>query len=82
LAARTARSAGLDAERCGLIERASPLHDVGKVAIPDSVLLKPGPLTPAERSIVETHAEIGHRPTNKEFTSRDCHLHRHQEHDG
>ena len=61
LAGRTARSAGLDAERCGLIERASPLHDVGKVAIPDSVLLKPGPLTPAERSIVETHAEIGHR---------------------
>ena len=61
LAARTARSAGLDAELCGLIERASPLHDVGKVAIRDSVLLKPGPLTPAERSIVETHAEIGHR---------------------
>jgi PAS domain S-box-containing protein len=61
LAARTARSAGLDAEHCGLIERASPLHDLGKVAIPDSVLLKPGPLTPAERSIVETHAEIGHR---------------------
>jgi response regulator RpfG family c-di-GMP phosphodiesterase len=61
LAARIARSAGLDAERCGLIERASPLHDVGKVAIPDSVLLKPGPLTPAERLIIETHAEIGHR---------------------
>jgi putative two-component system response regulator len=61
LSARTARSAGLDAEHCGLIERASPLHDVGKVAIRDSVLLKPGPLTPAERSIVETHAEIGHR---------------------
>ena len=61
LAARTARSAGLDAERCDLIERASPLHDVGKVAIPDTVLLKPGPLTPAERLIIETHAEIGHR---------------------
>jgi PAS domain S-box-containing protein len=61
LAARTAQRAGLDADRCGLIERASPLHDVGKVAIPDSVLLKPGPLTPAERSVIETHAEIGHR---------------------
>jgi putative two-component system response regulator len=61
LAARTARSAGLDVEHCGLIERASPLHDVGKVAIPDSVLLKPGPLTPAERLNIETHAEIGHR---------------------
>jgi PAS domain S-box-containing protein len=60
-AARTAKRAGMNAERCGLIERASPLHDVGKVAIPDSVLLKPGPLTRAERSIIETHAEIGHR---------------------
>jgi response regulator RpfG family c-di-GMP phosphodiesterase len=60
-AARTAKRAGMNAERCGLIERASPLHDVGKVAIPDSVLLKPGPLTLAERSIIETHAEIGHR---------------------
>jgi PAS domain S-box-containing protein len=60
-AARTARRAGLDAERCRLIERASPLHDVGKVAIPDSVLLKPGPLTAAERAVIETHAEIGHR---------------------
>jgi PAS domain S-box-containing protein len=61
LAGGMARRAGLDADRCGLIERASPLHDVGKVAIPDSVLLKPGRLTPAERSVIETHAEIGCR---------------------
>jgi PAS domain S-box-containing protein len=61
LAARTARSAGLAPERCELIERSSPLHDVGKVAIPDKVLLKPGPLTPTERSVMETHSEIGHR---------------------
>lgn len=60
-AARTARSAGLDAEHCALIEHASPLHDVGKVAIPDEVLLKPGPLSPADRAVIETHAEIGHR---------------------
>ena len=40
---------------------AAPLHDVGKVAIPDAILLKPGPLTPEERAIVETHAEEGHR---------------------
>ncbi len=59
-AARIARRAGLHAERCELIERASPLHDVGMVAIP-SVLLKPGALTPAERAVIETHAEIGHR---------------------
>ena len=60
-AARIARRAGLDPQRCELSERASPLHDVGKVAIPDSVLLKPGALTPAERAVIETHAEIGHR---------------------
>jgi PAS domain S-box-containing protein len=61
IASRIARSAGMDAERCDLIDRASGLHDVGKVAIPDSVLLKRGPLTAAERSVIETHAEIGHR---------------------
>jgi putative two-component system response regulator len=61
IAARLARRAGLDVERCRLIERASPLHDVGKVAIPDHVLLKPGPLTLEERAIIETHAEIGHQ---------------------
>jgi PAS domain S-box-containing protein len=60
-AARIARRAGLAPGDCQLIERASPLHDVGKVAIPDSVLLKPGALTPAERALMETHAEIGHR---------------------
>jgi putative two-component system response regulator len=60
-ASRIAHRAGVDPDRCRLIERASPLHDVGKVAIPDSVLLKPGPLNPAERLIIETHAEIGHR---------------------
>ena len=36
------------------------LHDIGKVAIPDSVLLKPGPLTDSERAIMRTHAEIGY----------------------
>jgi response regulator RpfG family c-di-GMP phosphodiesterase len=61
LAGDLAKRAGLDVERCRLIERASPLHDVGKVAISDSVLSKPGPLTPAERSLIETHAEIGHQ---------------------
>jgi HD domain len=43
------------------LSHAAPLHDVGKVAIPDAILLKPGPLTPQERAIVETHTEEGHR---------------------
>jgi response regulator RpfG family c-di-GMP phosphodiesterase len=38
---------------------ASPLHDIGKVGIPDSILLKPGRLTPEEWEIMKTHAEIG-----------------------
>ncbi len=52
---------GMDAEFCERLSHAAPLHDVGKVAIPDAILLKPGPLTVEERAIVETHAEEGHR---------------------
>ena len=54
-----ARQAGLDDARCELLRIASPLHDVGKVGIPDGILLKPGPLTPSERRVMERHAEIG-----------------------
>jgi HD-GYP domain-containing protein (c-di-GMP phosphodiesterase class II)/methylmalonyl-CoA mutase cobalamin-binding subunit len=52
---------GMDPDFCERLGHAAPLHDVGKVAIPDAILLKPGPLTPEERAIVETHAEEGHR---------------------
>lgn len=41
------------------LERSSALHDIGKVGIPDSILLKPGKLTPEEWEIMKTHAEIG-----------------------
>lgn len=51
---------GLDAERAELIRLASSLHDLGKLAVPDRILLKPGPLTAAERAAVEAHAEAGH----------------------
>jgi diguanylate cyclase (GGDEF)-like protein len=56
-----ARRLGLDEERCELIRLASALHDVGKIAIPDRILLKPGGLTESERRVMERHAEIGHR---------------------
>jgi HD-GYP domain-containing protein (c-di-GMP phosphodiesterase class II) len=56
-----ALQAGRAQEFCDRLSHAAPLHDVGKVAIPDAILLKPGPLTPDERAIVETHAEEGHR---------------------
>jgi response regulator RpfG family c-di-GMP phosphodiesterase len=60
-AALIANRVGLDAERCELIRIAAPLHDIGKIAVPDSVLLKPGRLTKEERAVMETHAELGHQ---------------------
>ncbi|WP_298398645.1 HD domain-containing phosphohydrolase [uncultured Azonexus sp.] len=42
-----------------LIAKAAPLHDIGKVGIPDAILLKPGRLTPEEFEIMKTHARIG-----------------------
>jgi putative two-component system response regulator len=56
-----ARLAGLGAERVELIRVASPMHDVGKIGIPDRILLKPGLLTDDERKVMEAHAEMGHR---------------------
>ncbi|MGE5156898.1 MAG: HD-GYP domain-containing protein [Gemmatimonas sp.] len=67
-ALRVAKYSRLIAEELGLPQRlcrdiylAAPLHDVGKVAIPDSVLLKPGRLNQAEIAIIRTHAAIGAR---------------------
>jgi HD-GYP domain-containing protein (c-di-GMP phosphodiesterase class II)/methylmalonyl-CoA mutase cobalamin-binding subunit len=56
-----AEQIGMEQDFCEQLSHAAPLHDVGKVAIPDAILLKPGPLTAEERAIVETHAEEGHR---------------------
>jgi putative two-component system response regulator len=39
---------------------AAPMHDVGKVAVPDHILLKPGPLTPEERKLMERHTTVGY----------------------
>jgi putative two-component system response regulator len=54
-----AQSVGWDADACELILNASPLHDVGKIGIPDGILLKAGPLSPDEREIMQTHTTIG-----------------------
>ncbi|NLF95812.1 MAG: response regulator [Candidatus Riflebacteria bacterium] len=55
-----ARDAGvIDDAFIEQIGRAAPLHDVGKVGIPDAILLKPGPLTPDEFKIMKTHTTIG-----------------------
>jgi putative two-component system response regulator len=56
-----ARLAGLDADRAEAIRIASPMHDVGKIGIPDRILLKPGRLTDEERKVMEAHTEMGYR---------------------
>jgi response regulator RpfG family c-di-GMP phosphodiesterase len=61
LATDTARRLGLDAAETERIELAARLHDVGKLAIPDTILSKPGPLDAAEWVVMRTHAEIGAR---------------------
>ena len=52
---------GLSRQECRSIYLASPLHDIGKVAISDRILLKPGTLDDVERATIQTHAEIGAR---------------------
>jgi putative two-component system response regulator len=54
-----AQSLGLDAEYRDCLFHASPMHDVGKIAIPDHILLKPGGFTPEEWEIMKSHAALG-----------------------
>ncbi len=54
-----ARAHGLPTRVCHLIRIAAPMHDIGKVGIPDNILLKPGKLTPEEWEIMKTHTTIG-----------------------
>jgi hypothetical protein len=56
-----AEKVGLPPERCELIRMAAPLHDVGKIAVPDSILHKDGLLDAQELATMRTHAELGHR---------------------
>jgi two-component system response regulator RpfG len=57
---RIAETMGMDDEYCDLIEQAAPMHDIGKIGVPDSILLKPGRLDDHERSVMMQHARIGH----------------------
>lgn len=59
LAVAIGRSIGLDPHTIESLRWASPLHDVGKIGIPDNVLLKPGKLSDEEMEIMKTHTTIG-----------------------
>jgi diguanylate cyclase (GGDEF)-like protein/putative nucleotidyltransferase with HDIG domain len=61
LAGRIATRMGLETDEVELIRLAGSLHDVGKLAIPEDVLRKPGPLNEAERLVLERHPQIGFR---------------------
>jgi putative two-component system response regulator len=83
----------LDDESIALIAKSAPLHDIGKVGIPDHVLLKPGKLTPAEWDVMKTHAALGaeaidravadiHQPVPFLSYAREIAMHHHERWDG
>ena len=59
LASLLGKEIGLEDDVCFLIDLAARLHDIGKLVVPDAILLKPGKLTPGERAIMETHTLAG-----------------------
>lgn len=59
LASILGREIGLEDDVCFLIDLAARLHDIGKLVVPDAILLKPGKFTPGERALMETHTTAG-----------------------
>ncbi|MDH5484512.1 MAG: response regulator [Gammaproteobacteria bacterium] len=59
MASLLARAAGMDEAAADLVLNASPMHDIGKIGIPDNILLKPGKFEADEWEIMKTHAQIG-----------------------
>ena len=58
--ALTGTNLGLGAETAHVLEVAAPMHDIGKIGIPDAILLKEGPLSRAEDEVMRTHPRIGY----------------------
>ena len=87
LAGDLARALGLAGDQVELITRAAPLHDVGKIAIPDHILLKPGPLDAEEMAVMRTHTTIGAKLLSGSRsplinTAREVALHHHEHWNG
>ncbi|HSQ42092.1 MAG TPA: HD domain-containing phosphohydrolase [Fibrobacteraceae bacterium] len=78
---------GWDSEQCHSIELAAPMHDTGKLGIPDRILRKPGPLDSNEWLVMKTHSKIGHNILSKSLApvfqmAADIALHHHEKWDG
>ena len=84
LAARVATRLGLDAEQVELTRLAGSLHDLGKLAIPEEILRKPGTLADSERLVLERHPQIGFRMLDSLGVDpvADLVLHHHERWDG
>lgn len=82
-----ARSLGWGQDQCDLILNASPMHDIGKIGIPDAILLKPGKFEPDEWEVMKTHTTIGGRLLEGESSAlmrlaREIALSHHERWDG
>jgi len=87
LAKELALRNGMDAEMCTLIDLSARLHDIGKLRVPDSILLKPGPFSPEERAIMSQHCEhgwelIGEGGLKQLFLAQEIALNHHERWDG
>ncbi len=82
-----AEGMGLDENRCSLIEMAAPMHDIGKIGIPDNILLKSDKLSHEEFAIMKTHTSIGYhilKNSHSKFISlgAEIALSHHEHYDG
>lgn len=82
-----AEGMGLDENRCSLIEMAAPMHDIGKIGIPDNILLKSDKLSHEEFAIMKTHTSIGYhilKNSHSKFISlgAEIALSHHERYDG
>lgn len=82
-----ALAAGLSEHQADLLRQASPMHDIGKLAIPDAILNKPGRLTAEEFEVMKTHAALGYemlRHSQRELlqAAATVALHHHEKFDG
>jgi diguanylate cyclase (GGDEF)-like protein len=85
LALKVGRELGLEGTSLKRLELGALFHDIGKIGIPETILAKPGPLTPEEREIVETHPELGEKiiaPIDRLEEVRPIVRHCHERYDG